>query len=331
MFDMSEAGKSTLDIARILNDEGITSPRGKPWGKTSVHAILINETYTGTLIWGVNAKNGANPVRVEERLSRHHLHGPVQSRQQAVAVPSAKVVNPRRVASPFLLSGLVKCKTCRRALTGQGSKYARFTYYVCQTLMKQGKGSCDAPRLNARRFEELVVERIRTNFLTVASIPYLVEAVDEEIDSMVAEHVKRVRTIKAELRDVKNQLDRIWRYIATRDDVDVAMTSARMAEYQDRQDRLGDAATNAREALALHRSALGDAGEIAKYAREMDDFLDRSDLAERRAFIESFVREVVVMPGAALLRYTMSMQDDSPIPGRRDEKLTLDGLGSATV
>ena len=30
-----------------------------------------------------------------------------------------KVVNPRRVASPFLLSGLVKCKACRRALTGQ--------------------------------------------------------------------------------------------------------------------------------------------------------------------------------------------------------------------
>ena len=65
MFDMSEAGKSTLDIARTLNDEGITSPRGKPWGKTSVHAILINETYTGTLTWGVNAKNGADPVRVE--------------------------------------------------------------------------------------------------------------------------------------------------------------------------------------------------------------------------------------------------------------------------
>ena len=52
---------------------------------------------------------------------------------------------------------------------------------------------------------------------------------------MVAEHCKRVQTIEAEIRDVKKQLDRIWRYIATRDDVDVAKTSARMAEYQDRQ------------------------------------------------------------------------------------------------
>ena len=177
------------------------------------------------------------------------------------------------VASPFLLSGVVKCKTCRRALTGQCSKYAQFTYYVCQTLMKRGKGSCDAPRLNARRFEELVVEKIRSNIFTEGSIPDLVSAVDEEIDSMVAEHRKRVRTIESEIEDVKKQVDRIWRYIATRDGVDEAKTAARMAEYEDRQDRLEDAAANAREVLAQHRAAMGDAGEIAEYAREMGRLL----------------------------------------------------------
>ncbi len=325
MFDMSEAGKSTLDIARILNNEGITSPRGKPWGKTSVHAILINETYTGTLTWGVNAKNGADPVRVENAFPAIVSSAQFNSVSKLLRSRAPRLVNPRRVASPFLLSGLVKCKTCRRALTGQGSKYAQFTYYVCQTLMKQGKGSCDAPRLNARRFEELVVERVRSNFLTVASIPDLVKAVDEEIDRMVAEHRKRLQTIEAEIAEVKRQLDRIWRYIATRDDVDVAKTSARMAEYQDRQDRLQDAKANAREVLGQFKSGLGDPGEIAAYAREMDDFLGRSELTERRAFIESFVREVVVMPGQALMRYTLPMPDDNPINGMVTEVAVLDG------
>ena len=324
MFDMSEAGKSTLDIARILNDEGIASPRGKPWGKTSVHAILINETYTGTLIWGVNAKDGADPVRVENAFPAIISTAQFNRVSKLLRSRAPRIVNPRRVASPFLLSGLVKCKTCRRALTGQSSKYAQFTYYVCQTLMKQGKGSCDAPRLNARRFEEFVVEKLRSNIFTEGSIPDLVKAVDEEIDSMVAEHCKRVQTIKSEIQDVKRQIDRIWRYIATRDDVDVAKTSARMAEYQDRQERLEDAAANARKVLAQHRSALGDAGEIAAYAREMDDFLDRSELTERRAFIESFVKEIVVMPGAALLRYTVPLPDDSRIPGKATEKVALD-------
>ena len=100
--------------------------------------------------------------------------------------------------------------------------------------MKQGKGSCDAPRLNARRFEELVVEKIRSNIFTTASIPDLEEAVDEEIGRMVAEHRKRLQMVESEIQDVKKQLDRIWRYIATRDGVDVAKTSDRMAEYEDR-------------------------------------------------------------------------------------------------
>ena len=279
----------------------------------------------------MNAKNGAEPVRVENAFPAIISTAQFNRVSKLLQSRAPKVINPRRAVSPFLLSGLVKCRTCRRALTGQSSKYAQFTYYVCQTLMKQGKGSCDAPRVNARRFEELVVERIWSNFLTVASIPNLVEAVDEEIDRMGAEHRKRLQTIESEIQDVKNQLDRIWRYIATRDDIDVAMTSARMAEYRDRQERLEDAAANAREAVAQHRSDMGDAGEIAEYARQMDDFLDQSELAERRAFIESFVKEVVVMPGAALLRYTMPLPDDSPMPRRSAEKLALDGSALSSM
>ena len=59
---MAEAGNGTLNITNTLNEEGIASPRGKLWGKTSVYAILINEAYTGTLVWGANAKDNAEPV-----------------------------------------------------------------------------------------------------------------------------------------------------------------------------------------------------------------------------------------------------------------------------
>ena len=61
MFDMAEAGDGTLEIIRTLNNEGIASPRGKLWARTSVHNILTNEAYTGTLVWGANAKDNAEP------------------------------------------------------------------------------------------------------------------------------------------------------------------------------------------------------------------------------------------------------------------------------
>ena len=66
IFDLAEAGNGMTDITRTLNGEGILSPKGKLWGKTSVHSILINESYTGTLVWGVKAKDNAEPVRVEK-------------------------------------------------------------------------------------------------------------------------------------------------------------------------------------------------------------------------------------------------------------------------
>ena len=55
----------------------------------------------------------------------------------------------------------------------------------------------------------------------------------------------------------------------------------------------------------------------------MKDFLNESDLTERRAFIQSFVKEIIVVPGDAILRYTVPMPDDSLIPGRAAEKMAL--------
>ena len=94
MFDMAEAGKGTLDIARTLNHEGIASPRGKLWGKTSVFVVLTNEAYTGTLLWGVNAKDKGDPVRGGKGVSRHRLHGPVPPGQTAHELPRTQVQPP---------------------------------------------------------------------------------------------------------------------------------------------------------------------------------------------------------------------------------------------
>ena len=66
MYDMAESGSSLIEIVNALNDGGCTTARGYRWGVISVHHILTDEVYTGTLIWGVNAKYDLPPVRVED-------------------------------------------------------------------------------------------------------------------------------------------------------------------------------------------------------------------------------------------------------------------------
>ena len=60
IFELPDAGRGMLDIARGLNDEGISSATGKLWSNNAVHFILTNEVYTGTLVWGTAATDGAD-------------------------------------------------------------------------------------------------------------------------------------------------------------------------------------------------------------------------------------------------------------------------------
>ena len=241
IFDMGEAGNGMVNITKTLNDEGILSPRGKLWGKTSVHAILINETYTGTLVWGVNSKDNAEPIRVEKAFPAIISKAQFRRVSKLMRSRAPKVAHPRRVASTYLLSGLVKCKRCKRALSGQDAKSGQFAYYVCQSIMKRGKDACHTPRLNARRFEQMIVDKIRSNILTEGSITELVKAVDEEMDGVAGEQRKRLKTIDDELEDVKRRLGVIWNALET-SNIDVAEASERINEHRERKERLEDAA-----------------------------------------------------------------------------------------
>ena len=56
-----------------------------------------------------------------------------------------KKVNPRRASSPYLLSGIAKCETCGKAMTPAEAKSGKYTYYICDSLLKRGKGACKTP------------------------------------------------------------------------------------------------------------------------------------------------------------------------------------------
>ena len=76
--------------------------------------------------------------------------------------------------------------------------------------------------------------------------------------------------------------------------------------------------------LSQRRTALDDVNAIVAYAQELRDFLDESELTERRAFIQFFVKEIVVTPGDTLLRYTVPVPDDSHVPARIGQGMALD-------
>ena len=269
-------------------------------------------------------------MRVEKAFPAIITRAQLQRVGKHLSSRAPKFSHPRRVGSSYLLSGLAKCKTCNTPLIGRFAQSGKYSYYVCQSTIKLGRDACETPTLNARRFEEMVVNKIRSNILTEGSIRDLVKVVAEEMDGVTREQRKRLETIEDELEEVKRKLGRIWHFIETSDAV-MTDASGRIREHRERQERLEYSAEQARAVLAQRRKVLDDVNTIAAYAKDMKDFLKESELTERRAFIQSFIKEIVVVPGDALLRYTVPMPDDSLIPGRAAEKVALNGSVLSTL
>ena len=322
VFKLAESGSSVLDIVKALNAEGIASPAGKEWSKTGIHKMLTNIAYTGTLVWGSSAKAKAEPVTVEDAFPA--LVSKSQFRRVADLMRSRapSKIHPKRVASTYLLSGLVKCRSCRRALTGQSAKSGRFAYYVCQSKLKRGRAACKAPRLNARRFESLVVDKMRSNVLTERNIRDLAKLVDEEMDGAAREHREKLESIRAGLDDARRRLGRL--YAAIEDsDLEVSDLAPRIRELREREQKLLDAEREADAALSDRRTVMGDVERIAAFAEDLGEFLKNSELTERRAFISSFVEEIVVGGGEATIRYTLPMPQDAPTAGMDAENVSI--------
>ena len=314
IFTMAIHGRSILDITKTLNSEGVSSPDGKRWMKTTVHRLLGNEAYTGTLVWGVGAKDNTPPVRVEKAFPAIVSQRDFKRVVKMLRSKAPRVTHPRRTASPYLLSGLLTCQTCSKALSAAEAKGGRYTYYVCHSLLKRGSGECTTPRLNAKRFERLIVDQIREHILTESNVRDLVKLVNEEMDSVIREQQERVDTADAELADIRRRMDRLWELVE-KTDLTTEEILPRIRHHLENQERMEQAADEARSILALRRANVQDVDRIAAYAREMSEFLMESELTETKAFIRSFVKEITVRPGKAVIHYAIPTPLDNDIEG----------------
>ena len=282
IFDMALQGRSTLDVAKTLNAEGIPTSNGKKWLKTTVHFVLTNEAYAGTVVWGEKAKDGAPPVRVED------AHPCIVSKQEFRRIArmmesrAPKKVNPRRISSPYLLSGLAKCETCGKAMTAAEAKSGKYTYYICHSLLKRGKGTCKTPRLNAKKFEKIIIDELRANILTESNIRDLVKLLDEEMDGVARDQRERLESIDGELEEVKKQLGRVWHFIAKSDSVDVGRGLRTSSWNSGSARRPLKSPQRRREGLLKERRQLLDSADTIRHLRRGDERLSSRPASLRR-------------------------------------------------
>jgi len=305
IFQTLLRGSGLTEIAKSLNREGIPAPKGKQWNKTTLHKIATNEAFTGTLVWGVHSKN-QEPIRLENAWEAIIDREAFNKVQELLKQRSPVMSHPRRVVSPYLLSGIARCGRCGKALIASEAKGGQFTYYVCGTLIRQGAGSCDTPYLNAHKFESLVIDKIKEHILTEDNLRELVRLVNEEMDAQASEYREQLDTIIRETDETNRRLSRLYEALET-GKLAMEDLAPRIRELRERQKQLETSRLELETSLSDRRVELADLGVVSEYVADLRNVLTYSSLAEQRAFIRSFVKEVKVTGTDALLTYTMPL------------------------
>jgi site-specific DNA recombinase len=137
------------EVTKALNSRGLRTRLGARFGVGSIHRILTNPIYVGR--WRFNqreAKTGR--AKAENEIIEVAVPAIIERNvfdkvQTSLAARDPRVLPPRVVTGPILLTGLALCASCGGAMTlrtGTSKSGKVHRYYTCSTAARVGKTGC---------------------------------------------------------------------------------------------------------------------------------------------------------------------------------------------
>jgi site-specific DNA recombinase len=314
MFAMALQDVGCKEIAKVMNKEGFRTANGQPWGKTTVHKVLTNEAYCGTLVWGGRpghpAIHGADPpVRVENAWPAIVDAATFALVQEKMASKRPRTIHPRTIPSPYLLSGFLFC-SCGHAMIGRSAKSHQYFYYTCNGGFKKGKGTCDARALPKDKLEHMIMEQIKRRVLNPQSLEELVGLANMELDSTHDIVKEKSDAIDAELNDVEIRLSKLYDALET-EKLSLDDLAPRIKDLRAQQNELRKARLLAEAEKTTRVVKHMDVDIVKAYAKDLRRLLGEVDILQSKAFLRSFIKRIEIDGGSAKIHYVVPMPPDA--------------------
>lgn len=330
IFKLCIEGEGAKDIALILNKKDYKKPSGKEWRSNSVAYILRNEAYTGTIVWNVANRSGVlrkkkdneEIVRVPDAFPAIISKEIFEQAQKAIEARSPKNVHPRVISSNHLLSGLIKCSKCGSNFVACSAKSGKYFYFTCQGA---SKGSCQQKALPIEKFEDFTVQLLKERVLTYENLKKLLLLVNEEFQVFKKEYEGKLKHIGALIEERTKRRDRLFETIET-SKVELADIAPRLKALND--ELAGYKRQKEYMELKLERGDYPQPTEanLKPYVEDLKKTLLKGTLFERKSFIRSFVKRIVLEFPYAVVEYTIPLKTKSENP--RMEVLAFGHNGS---
>ncbi|QDC10100.1 recombinase family protein [Oceanicola sp. D3] len=148
---------SGTELARETAAKGILTPKGNPMDKKFIYRMLNNRAYIGEAVHKGDSYPGEHDAIIDRD---------VWDKVHAILTESPRKRAARtRADTPALLKGLLygpDGAAFSPTHTRKGGKLYR--YYVSQTVLKHGAGSCPVGRVPAGEIETAVIDQLRAVF-----------------------------------------------------------------------------------------------------------------------------------------------------------------------
>ena len=215
IFHEYAAGSSYREIIDGLNADGIKTKRGNSFGSNSLHDLLHNEKYIGTLVYGASPyredgtrnthkKDGVDVIRIENAIPQivdKDLFDLVQKkmgqnkRQQGGRPPQKR---------DYPLKGKVYCADCKSAMSVAIS-HGKYFYYKCSG--KKRTHQCKAKPIGVDELENLVIDAVRKLLSDPVNANNLLTILREQTSQIQAGAVTTLKNLISERNDIKKKLD----------------------------------------------------------------------------------------------------------------------------
>ena len=198
------SGKTRAQIVKELNQLGVRTSHGEPFGKNSIYCILRQEKYIGVYKYrDIYDPNGIPPIIDKVTFEE------VQRRMKN------KSFTKRRAdgVDPYHLAGILFCGECGSPMTGesaQGKLGGIFKYYTC---VKRKKHECEKTRIRKEWLEEHIIKIVNQQILTDETIERFVEAYRKNMNN-ISDQDKVVNLYRSELAEVERKIGNITKAIA---------------------------------------------------------------------------------------------------------------------
>ena len=298
-------------IASQLNEEGVRTKSGKRWTAKRLYDILRNSAYCGDIIVGVRSvdasgrrRRGANQIAVRD------VHEPLVSRsifdqvQSILESRSRDYGKARRVSSPYLLSGLVRCGYCGSFMAGTSAKGGRYQYYTCGRYYREGKESCCGVRIRQNRLESFVVSQLRDVVLEESNLRDLIALINLDLGKRESDLDAKLDSCLRSLKGTRARLDRHYQALETGA---LAMTDVapRIRELRDTVTRLEEEELRLIAARGQSDDLAVEASRVLELCENLRGTLRSGSFEEQRAFLGFLVKEIRVRREEVEIEYSL--------------------------